>query len=45
MANLYDIGDNLAWKSWKNHTFRHFVERLKIYNSEKFEYKTDRIKL
>jgi superfamily II DNA or RNA helicase len=45
MANLYDIGDNLAWKSWKNHTFRHFAERLKIYNSEKFEYKTDRIKL
>jgi superfamily II DNA or RNA helicase len=45
MANLYDIGDNLRWKSWKNHTLRHFVERIKIYNSENFEYKTDSIKL
>ncbi len=45
MANLYDIGDNLEWKSWKNHTLRHFVERIKIYKSEKFEYKTNRIKI
>jgi superfamily II DNA or RNA helicase len=38
-AKLYDIADDLSWKSHENHTLRHFVERLKIYDSEKFEYK------
>jgi superfamily II DNA or RNA helicase len=39
IAKLYDIADDLTWKSWKNHTFRHFNERLKIYDSENFNYK------
>lgn len=38
-AKLYDISDDLSWKSHQNHTLRHFIERLKIYDSEKFEYK------
>jgi superfamily II DNA or RNA helicase len=38
LAKLYDIGDDLHWKSWKNHTLRHFVERIKIYRSEKFDH-------
>ena len=38
-CNLYDIADNFRWKSWKNHTFGHFVERLKIYSEEQFNYK------
>ena len=38
-ATLYDIADDLSWKSSKNHTLLHFVERIKIYNSEKFMYK------
>ena len=38
-ATLYDIADDLSWKSSKNHTLLHFVERIKIYNSEKFRYK------
>jgi superfamily II DNA or RNA helicase len=38
-AKLYDIGDDLSWKSKKNHTLRHFAERLKIYRSERFEYR------
>lgn len=39
IATLYDIGDNLSWKSKKNHTLRHVLERIKIYNSEQFKYK------
>lgn len=38
-ATLYDIADDLVWKTWKNHTIKHFVERIKIYSEEKFEYK------
>ena len=38
-AVLYDISDDLAWKSRKNFTLLHFGERIKIYNEEKFEYK------
>jgi len=37
--NLYDIADDLQWKSRKNHTMSHFVERLKIYSEEQFDYK------
>lgn len=39
-ATLYDIADDLTWKSKKNHTILHFVERIKIYSEEKFPYKT-----
>jgi superfamily II DNA or RNA helicase len=39
IATLYDIADDLTWKSRKNYTIMHFVERMKIYNEEKFEYK------
>ena len=38
-ATLYDIADDLTWKSKKNFTIMHFVERMKIYNEEKFDYK------
>ena len=38
-CNLYDIADDLSWKSWKNHTLKHFSERLSIYSEEKFNYK------
>lgn len=44
-ATLYDIADDLSWKSSKNHTLLHFVERIKIYNSEKFRYKLYNIDL
>lgn len=39
-ATLYDIADDLTWKSKKNHTILHFVERIKIYSEEKFPYRT-----
>jgi superfamily II DNA or RNA helicase len=38
-CNLYDIADDLHWKSWKNHTLGHFAERLKTYSEEQFTYK------
>jgi len=38
-CNLYDIGDDLSWKSKKNYTLLHMIERIKIYNDEHFEYK------
>ena len=38
VAKLYDIADDLHWKSYKNHTLKHFESRLKIYESEEFEY-------
>jgi superfamily II DNA or RNA helicase len=45
MAKLYDIADDLKWKSYINHTLRHFNERIKIYESEKFDYKIIKIPL
>jgi superfamily II DNA or RNA helicase len=38
-CNLYDIADDLHWKSWKNHTLNHFAERIKTYSEEQFNYK------
>jgi superfamily II DNA or RNA helicase len=38
-STLYDIADDLTWKSKKNHTLLHFIERINIYNEEKFVYK------
>ena len=45
VAKLYDIADDLKWKSYVNHTLRHFNERIKIYESEKFDYKIIKIPL
>ena len=44
-ATLFDIADDLTHKSRKNFTLDHFVERMKIYNEEKFEYKIYSINL
>jgi superfamily II DNA or RNA helicase len=38
-STLYDIADDMTWKSKKNFTILHFVERMKVYNEEKFNYK------
>jgi superfamily II DNA or RNA helicase len=37
-ARLIDISDNLSAGKKKNYTLLHFLERVKIYNSEKFPY-------
>jgi len=38
-ATLYDIADDLRHKKHTNHTLRHFMERVDIYNEEKFPFK------
>lgn len=44
-ATLYDIADDLSWKSKKNHTLDHLENRLLIYSTENFDYKLYRINL
>ena len=38
-CNLYDITDNLQWKSRKNHALKHGAERYKLYVEQKFPVK------
>lgn len=38
-CNLYDLADDLHWKSWKNHTLNHAAERYKTYAEEEFKLK------
>ena len=38
-AVLYDIADDLTWRKKLNYTMRHMIERVKVYDEEKFEYK------
>ncbi len=44
-AVLYDVGDDLSWKSYQNHTIKHFSERIQMYNQEKFDYKIFTVQL
>lgn len=44
-TKVYDISDDLSYKSYQNHTLRHLDERIKIYNNEKFQYSLRRIKI
>jgi superfamily II DNA or RNA helicase len=37
-ATLYDIADDISYKSRKNYTLNHLIERVKIYNEENFNY-------
>ena len=45
IATLFDISDNMQWKSKKNYTLEHFAERVKMYNEEKFDYKIYKVEL
>jgi superfamily II DNA or RNA helicase len=38
-CNLFDLADDLHWKSWKNHTLNHAAERYKTYAEEEFKIK------
>ena len=38
-ATLYDIVDDLQWKSNQNFAVKHFMERVKIYSDEGFDFK------
>ena len=44
-AVLYDIADDMRHKKHMNFTLKHFVERTKIYNEEKFPFKIYKIGL
>ena len=44
-AILYDIADDCTHKSRKNYTLNHFIERIKIYNEENFNYEIISIQL
>jgi superfamily II DNA or RNA helicase len=44
-ASLYDISDDCTYKSRKNYTLNHLIERIKIYNEEKFNYEIITIQL
>lgn len=44
-STIYDISDDLTYKDKKNYTFNHFIERLKIYTSEEFNYAIKKVKL
>jgi superfamily II DNA or RNA helicase len=44
-CTLFDIADDMSMNSKKNHTLMHFIERMKIYNEEKFENKIYTVKL
>lgn len=44
-CTLFDIGDDLSWKSKKNYSLLHMVERIKIYTSEQFDYKLIKVPL
>lgn len=38
-ATLYDISDDFSTDNRNNYTLNHFIERVKIYNEENFNYK------
>jgi superfamily II DNA or RNA helicase len=44
-ATLYDIVDDLSLKSKKNYALKHFIDRAKIYDGEKFNYNIHMVKI
>ena len=44
-VKLFDVSDNISYKSRPNFTFRHFKQRLNIYKEEQFKYHINRINL
>jgi superfamily II DNA or RNA helicase len=44
-TKVFDIADDLHWKSKKNYTLQHAAERIKIYAKEKFTYKVFDVKI
>ena len=44
-VKLFDVSDNITYKSRPNFTYRHFLQRLNIYKEEQFKYEINRINL
>ena len=42
---IFDVSDNISYKSRQNFTYRHFLQRLNIYKEEQFKYEINRINL
>lgn len=40
---LFDISDDLSWKSKDNYTLKHFNNRVDMYNKEKFKVKYNKV--
>lgn len=38
ITRVYDIADDFSWKSRKNYTLNHAIERVKIYQKQNFKY-------
>lgn len=44
-VTVFDICDDLSWKSWTNYSLRHAMERMKIYQEERFNYGIVKVKI
>jgi superfamily II DNA or RNA helicase len=44
-AVFYDIVDDLRWKKWKSYSLKHAVDRIKLYNSQEFDYTITKVDL
>ena len=44
-CNLFDIVDDLSFKSYTNTTMQHFQERVKVYDAEQFEWELIKVEL
>ena len=45
ITTLYDVADDLHWKSQQNYTLLHSAERVKIYGKEQFKYKIIKVNI
>ena len=44
-ATLYDIADDISTDRGNNYTLNHLMERVKVYNEEKFDYEIIDVKV
>lgn len=44
-CTLFDIVDDISYKTWKNTTLKHFAERVAIYDSEQFAWELVKVSL
>lgn len=45
LCRLFDISDDLSWKSWKNTTLKHLEDRITIYSKEQFKFSIKKLPL
>lgn len=44
-CTLFDIVDDISYKTWKNTTLKHFADRVAIYDSEQFDWELLKVSL